>query len=79
MIKHRLICLMYLTLKYWVGETLKYWVGVQWVSLTSWGEGVSLALVGFPSSDCITINIPYGVDVLLHQQALHHIFSYWVS
>ena len=37
------------------------------VSLTSWGEGVSLALVGHPSSDGVTINIPYGVDVLLHR------------
>ena len=36
------------------------------VSLTSWGEGASLALVGHPSSDGITIKIPYGVDVLLH-------------
>ena len=36
------------------------------VSLTSWGEGASLALVGHPSSDGIMIKIPYGVDVLLH-------------
>ena len=33
---------------------LKYWVGVQQVSLTSWGEGASLALVGHPSSDGVT-------------------------
>ena len=33
------------------------------VSLTSWGEGVSLALVGHPSRDGIMIKIPYGVDV----------------
>ena len=33
-------------------------------SLTSWGEGASLALVGNPSSDGITIKMPYGVDVL---------------
>ena len=32
-------------------------------SLTSWGEGVSLALVGHPSSDGVTIKMPYGVDV----------------
>ena len=32
------------------------------VSLTSWGEGSSLALVGHPSSDGITIKVPYGVD-----------------
>ena len=35
------------------------------ISLTSWGEGASLALVGQPSSDGITIKIPYEVDVLL--------------
>ena len=34
------------------------------VSLTSWGEGTSLALVGHPSSDGVTIKMPYGVDVL---------------
>ena len=28
-------------------------------SLTSWGEGVSLALVGNPSSDGVTIKMPY--------------------
>ena len=33
-------------------------------SLTSWGEGASLALVGYPSSDGVTIKMPYGVDVL---------------
>ena len=33
------------------------------VSLTSWGECASLALVGHPSSDCITIKIPYGADI----------------
>ena len=47
-------------------------------SLTSWGEDASLALVGNPSSDGITIKIPYGVDVW-HQPALHPIFSYWVG
>ena len=49
------------------------------VSLTWWGESASLALVGHPSSDGITLKIPYGVDVLLHQPALHPIFSYWVG
>ena len=49
------------------------------VSLTSWGEGASLALVGHPSSDGITINIPYGVDVLVHRSASHSIFSYWAG
>ena len=33
-------------------------------SLTSWGEGASLALVGHPSSDGVAIKIAYGVDVL---------------
>ena len=47
-------------------------------SLTSWGEGASLALVGNPSSDGITIKMPYGVDVL-HRPASHPIFSYWVG
>ena len=28
-------------------------------SLTSWGEGASLALVGDPSSDGVTIKMPY--------------------
>ena len=41
-------------------------------SLTSQGEGASLALVG------VTMQMPYGVDVL-HQPPLHPIFSYWVS
>ena len=45
---------------------------------TSWGEGASLALVGHPSSDGITIKMPYGVDVL-HRPASHPIFSYWVG
>ena len=35
------------------------------VSLTSWRLGASLALVSHPSSDSITIKIPYGVDVSL--------------
>ena len=30
-------------------------------SLTSWGKGASLALVGHPTSDGITIKIPCGV------------------
>ena len=36
-------------------------------SLTSWGEGASLALVGHPSSDGATIKMPYGVDVFIEQ------------
>ena len=47
--------------------------------LTLWGEGASLALVGHPSSDSVTIKIPHEVDVLLHQPALHPIFSCWVG
>ena len=46
-------------------------------SLTSWGEGASLALVGDPSGDGVTIKMPYEVDVL-HRPALHPIFSYWL-
>ena len=42
------------------------------------GEGASLALVGHPSSDGVSIKMPYGVDVL-HQPASHPIFSYWVG
>ena len=37
------------------------------VSLTLWGESASLALVGHPSSDGVTIKIPCRVNVLLHQ------------
>ena len=47
-------------------------------SLTSWGKDPSLALVGHPSSDGVTIKMPYGVDVL-HRLASHPIFSYWVG
>ena len=36
-------------------------------SLTSWGEGASLALVGHLSSDGVTIKMPYGVDVYIDQ------------
>ena len=32
------------------------------VSLTSWGEGASLALVGHFSGDAVTIKIPCGVE-----------------
>ena len=47
-------------------------------SLTSWGDGASLALADHPSSDRATIKIPYEVDVL-HRPALHSIFLYWVG
>ena len=36
-------------------------------SLTSWGEGASLALVGHPSSDGVMIKMSYGVDVYIDQ------------
>ena len=55
------------------------WLVSSRVSLTSWGEAASLALVGNTSSDRITIKIHYGVDVLLRRPALHPIFSYWVD
>ena len=41
------------------------------VSITSWIEGLSLALASHHSSDCVTVKIPYGVDVLLRQPASH--------
>ena len=37
-------------------------------------EGASLALVDNPSSDCVTLKIPDGVDVLLNWPALYPIF-----
>ena len=55
-------------------ETLKYWLVFSGVSLTSWGEGASLALVGHSSSDGVTIKMLYGIDVL-HRRALYPIFS----
>ena len=59
-------------------ETLKYWVGVQQGQSYLMEEDASLALFGHPSSDVVTIKMPYGVDVL-HQPALHPIFSYWIG
>ena len=47
-------------------------------SLTSWGEGDSLALVSHPSSDGVMIKVSFGVDVL-HRPASHPFFSYWVG
>ena len=47
-------------------------------SLTSWGEGVSLALVGHQSSDGVTVKMPHDIDVL-DPPALQPIFSYWVG
>ena len=59
-------------------EIMKYCLVSKGASVKSWGEGASLALVGHPSSNGVTIKMPYGVDVL-HQPALHPIFSYWVG
>ena len=56
---------------------MKAWRGLI-PHFTLWGEGAPLAMIGHPSSDVI-IKIPYRVDVLLHQPALHPIFSYWVG
>ena len=41
------------------------------VTHTSWGEGVSIALIGQPFNNGFTVKISYGVDFLLHQPALH--------
>ena len=43
---------------------LKYWVGVQQGQSYLMGKGASLALVGHPSKDGITIKLPSGVDFL---------------
>ena len=59
-------------------ETFKYWVGVQWCQSYLIGRRCILALDHHPSGDRIVIKMPYGVDVL-HQPALHPIFSYWVG
>ena len=37
-------------------------------------EGASPTLVGHPSSDGVTIKMPYGVDVLSHRPASHPSF-----
>ena len=49
-----------------IPRTLQYWVGVQQGQSYLMGKGASLALVGHPFSDGITIKVPYRVDVLLH-------------
>ena len=40
-------------------ETLKYWVGVQRGQSYLMGKGASLALLGDPSSDGVTIKMLY--------------------
>lgn len=47
-----------------MGPVLRYWEKV---------------FLGHPSSDSVTIKMPYRVDVSLHQPALHPIFSCWVG
>ena len=39
-------------------------------------EGASLAVVGHPSSNGVTMKVPYGLDILLHWLASPLIFSY---
>ena len=59
-------------------KTLKYCVGVQQDQSYLRGEGASLTLVGDPSSDTVTIKMPYWVDVL-YRPASHPIVSYWIG
>ena len=49
------------------------------VSLTLWGEGASLALVGHLSSDGVLNKNTLWVDLLLHRPVSHLLFSYWVG
>ena len=57
-------------------KTLKYRVGVQLGQSYLIGKRCLFSL-GCPSSDDVTIKMPYGVDVL-HRPASHPIFSYWL-
>ena len=59
-------------------KTLKHWVVVQRDQSYLMGRRCLFALVGDPSSDGVTIKMPYGVNIL-HRPASHPIFSYWVS
>ena len=67
----------YLILWVWV-LFLKKKTGSVWYVKEGGGGvgGASLALIGCPSSDGVTIKMPYGIDVL-HRPALHLIFSHW--
>ena len=58
-------------------NTLKHWVGVQ-RGQSYLMASVSLALIDHPSSDGVTIKLPYGVNALLYLPVSHHMFSYWV-
>ena len=48
-------------------------------SLTSWGKGAFLALVGHTLSDRVTIKMPYGVDVLDGVDAPHLFLLRWLK
>ena len=61
-----------------IPKTLKYWVSVQQGQSYLIGRRCLFSLGWSPSSDGVTIKMPYGVDVL-HQPASHSIFSYWVG
>ena len=52
----------------------RHWLVSSEVSFTSWGEGASSDLIGYTSVGGVTIEMPYGVDVLLHQPASHPSF-----
>ena len=68
--------------KYYPGDNIEIlgWCPVGSVFTIYLREGPSLAtLVGTLVVMGIMIKIPYGVDVLLHQPALHPIFSYGVG
>ena len=51
------------------------------IIVTFWKNPWDIEILGWctagPSSDGVTIRMPYGVDVL-HRPALHPVFSYWV-
>ena len=73
------VFLFVLLLRYWNSFavwflSLRHWnTGLVYseVSLTSWGEGASLAMNGHSSSEGITTKIPYRIDVLLHHPIFH--------
>ena len=48
-------------------------------SLTSWGEGASLAFVGNPSTDGVTTKMPYGVDLTSTSFAPHLFLLGWLK
>ena len=83
-LKYLFVEKLYQCYKYWLRlvqtsmypKTLKHWLVSCEGSLTSWREGASLALVGHPSSNGVTIKLLYVADAL-HQPALYSIFSYY--